>query len=169
MVLAAPNPTSAPSPRLKEGSEEPTQYSLANPFAGINPPPLEILKESYPVGQSNRGRMTTRSEPPKANYPPEEKKRSSSRPKGEVDPKRVRSIGTKPSWNLSHIGGRHSDKAPSEPAKQPGVPEASVKLKSVVKRVHLDKAKPVNLEDLGPAARSRYDNTGQDRACQYKS
>ena len=33
-------------------------------------------------------------------------------------------------------------------------------LKSVVKKVRLDKAKPANFEDLGPAARSRYDTTG---------
>ena len=43
------------------------------------------------------------------------------------------------------------------------------KLKSVVKKVCLDKAKPANLEDLGPAARSRYDTTGWDWAWQDKS
>ena len=37
------------------------------------------------------------------------------------------------------------------------------KLKSIVKKVRLDKAKPVNFEDLGPTARSRYDTTGRDR------
>ena len=37
------------------------------------------------------------------------------------------------------------------------------KLKSVVKKVRLDKAKPANFEDLGPAARSRYDMTRWDR------
>ena len=114
--------------------------------------------------------MATQSEPPRANHSPDEKKRrSSSRPKGEADPKRGHSSGAKPSWNLSHIGGRHSDKAPSELAKQPEVPEATTKLKSVVKKVRLDKTQPVNLEDLGPAARSRYDTTGQDRACWDKS
>ena len=167
MALVSPNPTSAPSPQSKEGSKEPTQYSLADPFAGINPPPPEILKDQT-VTQSSWGRTTTRLELPRANYPPEEKKRrSSSHPKGEANPKCGCSGGAEPSWNLSHIGGRHSDKAPSELAKQPEAPEASGKLKSVVKKVHLDK--PVNLEDLGPAARSRYDNTGQDRACQDKS
>ena len=33
----------------------------------------------------------------------------------------------------------------------------------------LDKAKPANLEDLGPATRSRYDTTGRDRAWRDKS
>ena len=141
MALAAPNPTSAPSPQLKERSEEPTQYSLADLSAGINPPPPEILKESCPVSQSSRGRTATRLEPLRANHPPDEKKRrSSSHPKGEADPKRGRSSGAKPSWNLSHIGARHSDKAPSELAKQPEAPEATTKLKSVVKKVRLDKA-----------------------------
>ena len=170
MALAAPGPTSAPSPQLKGRSKEPTQYSLANPFAGIKPLPPEILKESCPTSQSSRGRMATRSEPPRANHSLDEKKRrSSSRPKGEADPKHGRSSGAEPSWNLSHIGGRHSDKAPSEPAKQLEAPEATPKLKSVVKKVRLDKATPVNLEDLGPAARSRYDTTGQSRARWDKS
>ena len=35
--------------------------------------------------------------------------------------------------------------------------------------MHLDKAKPANFEDLGPAARSRYDTTGLDRTPQDKS
>ena len=35
--------------------------------------------------------------------------------------------------------------------------------------MHLDKTKHLNLEDLGPAARSRYDTTGQDRARRDKS
>ena len=169
-ALAAPGPTSAPSPQLKGRSKEPTQYSLANPFAGINPPPPEILKESCPMSQSSWGRTATRLEPLRANHSPDEKKRrSSSHPKGEADPKRGRSSGAEPSWNLSHIGGQHSDKAPSEPAKQPEAPEATTKLKSVVKNVCLDKTQHVNLEDLGPAARSRYDTTGQDWVHQDKS
>ena len=152
-ALAAPDPTSAPSPRSKEGLGEPTQYSLADPFAGINPPPPEILKESCPTSQSSQGRTATQSEPPRANHSPDEKKRrSSSRPKGEADPKHGCSGGAEPSWNLSHIGGRHSNKAPSEPSKQPEALEATTKLKSVVKKVRLDKTQPVNLEDLGPAA-----------------
>ena len=151
-------------------AEEPAQYSLADPFAGINPPPPEVLKESWPMSQSSCGRTATRSEPLKANYPPDEKKRrSDSRPRGEAEPKRGRSSGAEPSWNLSHIGGRHSDKAPSQPAREPEAPESMPKLKLVVKKVRLDKAKPANLEDLGPPARSRYDMTGQDQARWDKS
>ena len=36
-ALTAPGPMSAPSPQMKGRSEEPTQYSLADPFAGISP------------------------------------------------------------------------------------------------------------------------------------
>ena len=165
MAFAAPGPMPAPSLQLKERSEEPTQYSLADLFAGINPPPPEILKESCPMSQSSRGRMATRLKPPRANHSPE-KRRSSSRPKGEADLKCGRSGGAKPSWNLSHIRGRHSHKAPSEPAKQPEGPEATTKLKLVVKKVCLDKATPVNLENLGPAARSKYNTTGHSRTRQ---
>ena len=105
-ALTAPGPTSAPSPQLKGRLKEPTQYSLTNPFARINPPPPEILKESCPTSQSSRGRMATWSEPPRANHSPDEKKRrSSSHPKGEADPKRGCSGGAEPSWNLFHIGG----------------------------------------------------------------
>ena len=43
------------------------------------------------------------------------------------------------------------------------------KLKSVVKKVRLDKANPMNLKDLGPATRSRYDTTGRNRARRDKS
>ena len=165
MALAAPGLTWAPPPESKEQSaEESAQYSLANPFAGINPPPPEVLKESFPVSQSSRGRTATRLEPPKANYPPDEKKRrSNSHPRGEAEPKRGCSSGAEPSWNLSHIEGRHSDKAPSQPAREPEAPESTSKLKSVLKKVRFDKAKPPNLEDLGPVARSRYDTTGQDQ------
>ena len=107
MALAAPCPTSAPSPESeKQSVEEPAQYSLADPFTRINPPPPEVLKESCPVSQSSRGRTATRSELPKANYPPDEKKRrSNSCPRGEVEPRRGRSSGAEPSWNLSHIRG----------------------------------------------------------------
>ena len=160
MALATPCPTSAPLPESEEQSaEKPAQYSLANPFTGINPPPPEVLKESCPMSQTSCGRPATHSEPPKANYPPDEKKRrSNSHPRGEAEPKRGRSSGAEPSWNLSHIRGRHSDKAPSQPAREPEAPESTPKLKSVVKKVW-----PVNLEDLGPAARSRYDTTGWDQ------
>ena len=105
-ALAAPGQTSAPPPQLEKRSGEPAQYSLADPFARINPPPPEILKESCPESQFSRGRTANRSEPPKVNYPPDEKKRrSNSHPRGEAEPKRGRSSGAEPSWNLSHIGG----------------------------------------------------------------
>ena len=170
MALAAPGQTSAPLLQSERRLGEPAQYSLANPFTGINPPPPEILKESCPESQFSHGRTATRSEQPKASYPPDEKKRrSNSRPRGEAEPKRGHSSGAEPSWNLSHIRGQHSDKAPSQPAKEPEAPKTTTKLRSVVKKVHLDKAKPPNLEDLGPAARSRYNMTGQDRARRDKS
>ena len=170
-ALATPCPTSAPSPESeKQSVEEPAQYSLADPLAGINPPPPEVLEESCPVSQTSHGRTATRSEPPKANYPPDEKKRrSNSHPRGEAEPKCGRSSGAKPSWNLSHIGGRHPDKAPSQPAREQEALESTPKLKSVVKKVRLDKAKPANFKDLGPATRSRYDMTGQDRVQWDKS
>ena len=170
-ALAVPCPTSTP-PLESEGrsAEEPAQYSLADPFARINLPSPEVLKDSCPVSQSSHGRTATRLEPPKANYPLDEKKRrSNSCPRGEAELKRGRSSGAEPSWNLSQIGGRHSDKAPSQPAREPEAPESASKLKSVVRKVHLDKAKPANFEDLGPAARSRYDMTGWDRTPQDKS
>ena len=170
-ALAAPCPTSAPPPESEERSaEEPAQYSLADPFAGINPPPPEVLKESCPMSQSSRGRAATCSEPPKVNYPPDEKKRrSNSHPRGEAEPKRGCSSGAKPSWNLSQIGGRHSDKTPSQPAREPEAPEFMPKFKSVMRKVCLDKAKLTNFEDLGPTARSRYDTTRRDRVPWDKS
>ena len=122
------------------------------------------------MSQSSHGRAATRSEPPKANYSLDEKKRrSNSHPRGEAEPKCGRSSGAEPSWNLSQIGGRHSDKAPSQPVKEPEVPESTSQLKLVVKKVHMDKAKPANFEDLGPAARSRYDMTRRDRTLRDKS
>ena len=122
------------------------------------------------MSQSSHGRTATRSEPLKANYPLDEKKRrSNSHPRGEAEPKRGHSSGAEPSWNLSHIRGQHSDKVPSQPAREPEAPESMPKLKSVVKKVCLDKAKPVNLKDMGPAARSRYDMTGRDQAQWDKS
>ena len=171
MALATPCLTPAPPPESEEQSaEESAQYSLADPFAGINLPPPEVLKESCPVSQSSHGRTATHSEPLKANYPPDEKKRrSNSRPRGEAEPKRGHSSGAEPSWNLSHIRGWHSDKAPSQPTREPEAPESMSKPKSVVKKVCLDKAKPINLEDLGPATRSRYNTNGQDWAWWDKS
>ena len=107
MALATPCPTSTPLPESEgRSAEEPAQYSLADPFAGINLPPPEVLKESCPVSQSSRGRAATHSEPPKANYPPDKKKRrSNSCPRGEAEPKHGRSSGAEPSWNLSQIRG----------------------------------------------------------------
>ena len=58
------------------------------------------------MSQSSHGRAATHLGPPKANYPPDEKKRrSNSRPRGEAEPKRGHSSGAEPSWNLSQIGG----------------------------------------------------------------
>ena len=166
MALAAPCPTSAASPESeKQSAEEPAQHSLADPFTRINPPPPEVLKKSCPASQSSGGRTATHSEPPKANYPPDEKKRrSNSHPRGEAEPKRGHSSGAEPSRNLSHIRGRPSDKAPTQPAREQEAPESTPKLKSVVKKVRLDKAKSAKFEDLGPATRSRYDTTGRDKS-----
>ena len=70
MALATPCPTLAPPPESeKQSAEKPAQYLLADPFARINPPPPELLKESCPLGQSSHGRTATRSELLKANYP----------------------------------------------------------------------------------------------------
>ena len=163
MTQGAPCTTSTPSSESEEQLEEkPTQYSLTDPFTGINPPPPEVLKESCPA---SHGRTTTHMEPLKANFSLDEKKRrSSSCPRGEAKPKRGCSSGAKPSWNLSHIGGGHSDKAPPQPAGELPALESVPKLKLVVKKMHLDQATPANLEDLGPAARNRYDTTRWDRA-----
>ena len=70
MALATPCPTLVPPPESEEQSaEEPAQYSLADPFTGINLPPPEVLKESYTMSQSSHGRTVSHSEPPKVNYP----------------------------------------------------------------------------------------------------
>ena len=88
--------------------------------------------------------------------PPEEKKRrSSSRPRGEVEPKRGRSSGAEPSW----VGSQQSDKAQSQPASEPEAATPPPKFKSAVKTVRLNLPKPEDLEGLGPAARSRYDDS----------
>ena len=59
-ALAAPCLTSAPLPESEEQSaEESAQYSLADPLAGINLPPPEVLKESCPMSQSSHGRTAT--------------------------------------------------------------------------------------------------------------
>ena len=95
-------------------------------------------------------------------WPPEEKKRISSCPWGEAEPKRGRSSGAEPSWDISKVGGWQSDKARSQPASEPEAPAPPPKLKSVVKSVRLNLPKPEDLESLGPAARSRYDDSGKD-------
>ena len=133
------------------------QYSLADPFAGINPPPPEVLRESH-SDQPSRGRAATRLERP----PEEKKRRSSSRPRGEADPKHGRSIGAEPSWDISKVGGRQSDRARSQPASEPEAPASTPKLKSVVKSVRLKLPEPEDLESLGPAAWSRYDDSAKE-------
>ena len=92
----------------------------------------------------------------------EKKRRSSSRPQGEVEPKHGRSSGAKPSWDVSKVGGRQSDKARSQPASEPEAPTPPPKLKSAVKSVRLNLPKPEDLESLGPAAQSRYDDSAKD-------
>ena len=95
--------------------------------------------------------------------PPEEKKRrSSSHPRGEADPKHGRSSGAEPSWDISKVGGRQSDRARSQPANEPEAPAPTPKLKSVVKSARLNLPKPEDLESLGLAARSRYDDSAKD-------
>ena len=158
-ALATPWTKPAPPPEQSGGPTEggPTQYSLANPFAGINLPPPELLKESY-SDHPARGRAATRLERP----PEEKKRRSSSCPWGEADPKRGRSSGAEPSWDISKVGGRQSDKARSQPTNEPDAPASTPKLKSIVKSVRLNVPKPEDWESLGPAAWSRYDDSAKD-------
>ena len=136
---------------------ESAKYSLADPFVGINPPPPEALKESNPDHPA-RGRATTRLERPLE----EKKRRSSSCPRGEVEPKCGRSSGAEPSWDVSKVGSLQSDKARSQPASEPEALTPPLKLKSAVKLVHLNLPKHEDLEGLGPAARSRYDDSAKD-------
>ena len=144
--LAKPVRTEPPpeQPERRECEEE-VQYSLADPFAGINPVPRQS-------DQLQHGRTASRADPPRTDYPLEEKKRrSSSRPCGVVEPKRGRSSGAEPSWNVSQIGSRQTGKPQSQPSSGPEPPEP--KLKSIVKSVRLSLPKPVDLESLGPARR----------------
>ena len=85
-ALATPQTELAPPPEQPRGQTraESAKYSLADPFVGINPPPPEALKESNPDHPA-RGRATTHLERP----PEEKKRRSSSCPWGEVEPKRA--------------------------------------------------------------------------------
>ena len=158
-ALATPRTEPVPSPEQPRGQTkgESPKYSLADPFVGINPPPPEVLKESNP-DHSARGRVTTHLERP----PEEKKQRSSSRPREEVKPKRSRSSGTEPSWDVSKVGSWQSDKARSQTTSEPEAPTPPPKLKSTVKLVHLNLLKPEDLEGLGPAARSRYDDSAKD-------
>ena len=158
-ALATPWTEPAPPPEPPRGQPkgESAKYSLADPFVGINPPPPETLKESNPDHPA-RGRATLHLE-----WPPEEKKRrSSSHPRGEVEPKCGCSSGAKPSWDISQVGSWQPDKARSQPASEPEALTLLPKLKSAVKLVRLKLPKPEDLEDLGPAARSRYDDSTKD-------
>ena len=158
-ALATPRTEPAPPPEQPRGQTkgESLKYSLADPFVGINPPPPEVLKESNPDNPA-RGRATTCLE-----RPPEEKKRwSSSHPRGEVEPKCGRSSAAEPSWDIFKVGSRQSDKAQSQPASEPEALTPPPKLKSAVKSVRLNLPKPEDLEGLGPAARSRYDDSTKD-------
>ena len=158
-ALATPWTELAPPPEQLRGQTkgESAKYSLADPFVGINPPPPEVLKESYPDHPA-RGRAAMRLE----RNPEEKKRRSSSRPRGEVEPKRGWSSGAEPSWDVSKVGSLQSDKARSQPASELEAPTPPPKLKSAVKLVRLNLPKPEDLEGLGPAARSRYDDSAKD-------
>ena len=158
-ALATPRTEPVPPPEQLRGPTrgEVAKYSLADPFVGINPPPPEALKESNPDHPA-RGRATTHLERP----PEEKKRRSSSRPWGEVKPKRSRSSGAEPSWDVSKVGSQQSDKVQSQPASELEALTPPPKLKSAVKSVCLNLPKPKDLEGLGPAARSRYDDSAKD-------
>ena len=158
-ALATPRTEPAPPPEQLGGQtkEESAQYSLADTFVEINPPPPEVLKEPH-SDRPARGRAATRLERP----PEEKKRRSSSRPRREAEPKRSWSSGAEPSWDISKVGGRQSDKARSQPVSEPEALAPTPKLKSVVKSVRLNLPKPEDLESLGPAARSRYDDPAKD-------
>ena len=144
-ALATPRTELAPPTEQPRGQTrgESAKYSLADPFVGINPPPPEALKESNPDHPA-RGRATMHLE-----WPPEEKKRrSSSRPRGEVEPKHGWSSGAEPSWDVSKVGSQQSDKARSQPASEPEALTPPPKLKSAEKSVRLNLPKPEDLEGL---------------------
>ena len=158
-ALATLRTEPAPPPEQLKGQTkgELAQYSLADPFVGINPPPPEVLKESY-SDHPARGRAATHLEWPLE----EEKRRSSSRLQGEAEQKYDWSSGAEPSWDVSKVGSRQSNKARSHPASEPEAAAPPPKLKSVVKSVRLNLPKPEDLESLGPAARSTYDDSTKD-------
>ena len=128
-ALAMSQTELAPPPKQPRGQtkEESVKYSLADLFAGINPPPPGILKESHSAHPA-RGRAAMCLEQPLD----EKKRRSSSRLWGEAEPKRGRSSGAEPSWDVSKVGGRQCDKTRSQPASEPEVLAPTPKLKSVV-------------------------------------
>ena len=134
-ALTTPRTEPAPPPEQLRGHPkgESAQYSLADPFVGINPPPPEVLKESY-LEHPAPGRAATCLERPLE----EKKRRSSSHLRGEAEPKRGQSSGAKPSWDVSKVGGRQSDKVRSQPASEPEAPTPPPKLKSAVKTVRLN-------------------------------
>ena len=93
----------------------------------------------------------------------EKKRRSSSHLRGEANPKHGRSSGAEPSWDVSKVGGRQPDRARSQPTSELEASASMPKLKSIVKSVHLKLPEPEDLEGLGPAAHSRYDDTKGDQ------
>ena len=168
-AMASPRAKPAAAPEQpKEQPKEPTvQYSLRDLFAGINPPPSEILTGQC-QDQPGRGRSTQRMAQPRSVVLPEEKKwRSNSRPHGEADLKRGRSGGTEPSWDSSNVGARRSDAVKSQQAEEPESLDSSSKVKSVVKKVRIKMPELEDLENLGPAAWSRYDK--DDRSWRDRS
>ena len=163
-ALATPltKPAPPPEPPKEQAMDTPAEYSLADPFARINPPPPDILTGGH-SDQPSRGRTTQRSEQPRSDYPPDKKKRrSNSHPRGEADPKRGQSSVAEPSWDTLNIGAWQSNKARSQPAGELEAPGPTPKLKSIVKKVRMDLPEPGYLESLGPAARSRYDDSSKD-------
>ena len=158
-AMASPRAKPAAAPEQpKEHPDEPSvQYSLRDPCAGINLPPSEILTGQC-QDQPGQGRSTQRTAQPRLDIPPEEKKRrSNSRPCGEADPKRSRSGGTEPSWDSSNVGAQRSDAVKCQQAEEPDSRDSSSKVKSVVKKVRIKMPELEDLENLGPAAQSRYD------------
>ena len=111
-ALATPRTKPAPPPEQSRGLTKggPAQYSLAHPFAGINLPPPEVLRESH-SDQPARGRAATPLE-----WPPEEKKRrSSSHPQGEADQSTASLVVLSPPGTSPKLEGGN----PTEPVLNP--------------------------------------------------
>ena len=150
-------PTPPPDQSESQKGEKEVQYSLADPFVGINPPP------ETPPEQPGGGRMASRADPSQRNYPPEEmKRRSSSRPHGVMEPKHRRSSDAEPSWDVSQIGHQQADKAQTQPPSEPEPPEPAPRVKSVIRSVRLALPKPEDLKGLGPATWSRYNGGAKE-------